>query len=126
MQVYEELPNGTVEYFSDYNLFGRSVVGAEPAFGGGLGKGPGGPSPLVSFTEWQGAYGWDMHSVYSPELKARLWARSLELELTAGPAADLRFPGIPPEINPAPYQSPPPRMAVYPNVMRLLSQHLLG
>ena len=118
--------DGARDNFCDYNLFGSSAAGAEPAFGGGLGKGPGGPSPLVSFTEWRDAYGWDTHSVYSPELKAQLWARSLELELTTGPAADLRFPGIPPEVNPAPYQSPPPGMPGYSNVMRLLAQHLLG
>ncbi len=99
--------------FSDYNLFGPSGAGAQPAFGGGLGEGPGGPSPLVSFTEWQDAYGWDTHSVYAPDIKAQLWVRSLELELHAGPAADLQFPGIPPGVNQEPYQSPPQGMAGY-------------
>lgn len=96
--------DGARDNFSDYNLLGPTRAGAEPNFSGGLGKGPGGRAPLVSFSEWQAAYDWDTHSIYDPAIRAQLWLRSLELGLNLASAAELEFPGIPPVPDNTPYQ----------------------
>ena len=108
------IPPSSRDNYCDYNVFGPTRGETQPIFGGGLGDGPGGPSPRMSLDDWRKTYNWDTHSTYDPAIRGQLWVRSLHIAMVFGPLATLGFPGIPPVEMQNPYQSPPLAPPGYP------------